>query len=56
MTFIGESAWIVKPAGRMESAAKPEAIPHTKRGGFFFKIDQQKAVHGDVAGRENDLF
>jgi len=55
MAFIGKSAWIVKPTGGMESTTKPEAISHSKRGGLLSKIDQQKAVHGNGAARQNDL-
>jgi hypothetical protein len=56
MAFIGKSAWIVKSTGRMEPTTKSKAISRTKRGSFLSKIDQQKAIHGDRAARQNDLF
>jgi hypothetical protein len=55
MAFIGKSAWIVEPTGGMESTTKSKAISHSKQGVFLSKIDQQKAVHGDRAARQNDL-
>jgi hypothetical protein len=49
MALVGKSTWIMKSTRGIESATKPKAISHPKRGIFLFKIDQQKAVHGDVA-------
>jgi hypothetical protein len=55
MAFVGKSAWIVKPAGGMESTTKPKAISHSKGGSLLSKIDQQKAVDRDGAARQDDL-
>jgi hypothetical protein len=49
MAFVGKSAWITKPARGIESAMKPKAISHPKRGVFLFKENQEKALYGDVA-------
>jgi hypothetical protein len=56
MAFIGKSTWIMKPARGIESTTKPKTIPHSERGVFLFKENQEKTVHGDVGARQNDFF
>jgi hypothetical protein len=45
----------MKPTRGMELTQKPKAIPDPKRGSLFFKEDQEKALHRDVAVWQNDL-
>jgi len=49
MAFIGKSAWIMKPTRGIESALKPNAVSHPKRGVFLFQEDQEKALYGEGA-------
>jgi hypothetical protein len=51
MAFIGKSAWIMKPARRIEPTTKPKTISYSKQGVFLFEEDQEKTFHGDVAAR-----
>jgi hypothetical protein len=48
MAFVRKSAWIMKSTRGMESTKKTKAIPHSKRGVFLSKEDQEKTVHRDV--------
>jgi hypothetical protein len=51
MAFIGKSTRITKSTRWIESAKKPKAISHAKRGVLLFKEDQEKAFYGDGAAR-----